>query len=203
MLAFGRVRVGSVYLIDNYDSFTYNVARYIRELAVDVIVVKNDELSLRELAACKPSAVVISPGPCTPAQAGISLDAINHLKADVPILGICLGHQAIGEAFGAMLMRAQRPMHGKVSVLSHASEGLFVGLPSTFQVARYHSLLLDKVSLPAELRIDAWSSDDATEVMAISHRTLPVHGLQFHPEAVLSEHGHALLERFLTLYKLV
>lgn len=195
--------MGSVFIIDNYDSFTYNVVRYLRELGADAQVVKNDQLTVSELEAKKPSALVISPGPCTPLQAGISLDAINRFKGRLPILGICLGHQAIGEVFGAKLVRAQRPMHGKVTALAHKGDGLFAGLAAPFNVTRYHSLLLDRRTLPSELRIDAWSSDDENEVMAISHLALAIHGLQFHPEAVLSEHGHALLQRFLTLYKLV
>lgn len=195
--------MGSVFIIDNYDSFTYNVVRYLRELGADAQVVKNDQLTVSELAAKKPSALVISPGPCTPMQAGISLDAINRFKGQLPILGVCLGHQAIGEALGATLVRAQRPMHGKVTALTHKGDGLFAGLAAPFNVTRYHSLLLDRQTLPSELRIDAWSSDDEAEVMAISHQALAIHGLQFHPEAVLSEHGHALFQRFLTLYKLV
>lgn len=195
--------MGSVFIIDNYDSFTYNVVRYLRELGADAQVVKNDQLTVSELGAKKPSALVISPGPCTPIQAGISLDAINRFRGQLPILGICLGHQAIGEAFGAKLVRAPRPMHGKVTALAHKGDGLFAGLAAPFNVTRYHSLLLDRQTLPSELRVDAWSSDDETEVMAISHQALAIHGLQFHPEAVLSEHGHALFQRFLTLYKLV
>lgn len=195
--------MGSVFIIDNYDSFTYNVVRYLRELGADAQVVKNDQLTVSELGAKKPSALVISPGPCTPIQAGISLDAINRFRGQLPILGICLGHQAIGEAFGAKLVRAPRPMHGKVTALAHKGDGLFAGLAAPFNVTRYHSLLLDRQTLPSELRVDAWSSDDETEIMAISHQALAIHGLQFHPEAVLSEHGHALFQRFLTLYKLV
>ena len=195
--------MGSVFIVDNYDSFTYNVVRYLRELGADAQVVKNDQLTVSELGAKKPSALVISPGPCTPLQAGISLDAINRFRGQLPILGICLGHQAIGEAFGAKLVRAPRPMHGKVTALAHKGDGLFAGLAAPFNVTRYHSLLLDRQTLPSELRVDAWSSDDETEVMAISHQALAIHGLQFHPEAVLSEHGHALFQRFLTLYKLV
>ena len=195
--------MGSVFIVDNYDSFTYNVVRYLRELGADAQVVKNDQLAVSELGAKKPSALVISPGPCTPLQAGISLDAINQFKGQLPILGICLGHQAVGEAFGAKLVRAQRPMHGKVTALAHNGDGIFAGLAAPFNVTRYHSLLLDRRTLPSELRVDAWSSDEESEVMAISHQALAIHGLQFHPEAVLSEHGHALFQRFLTLYKLV
>lgn len=195
--------MGTVFIIDNYDSFTYNVVRYLRELDADVQVVKNDQLSVAELVLKRPSALVISPGPCTPSQAGISLAAIERFKGVVPILGVCLGHQAIGEAFGATLVRARRPMHGKVTALAHSGYGLFEGLATPFRVTRYHSLLLDGQSLPPELRVDAWSNDDCSEVMAISHQTQALHGLQFHPEAVLSEHGHALFKRFLTLYKLV
>jgi anthranilate synthase component 2 len=201
-----------VVVIDNYDSFTFNVVQYLEELGAATQVIKNDELSLTELASLKPQALVISPGPGSPDCAGISLSAIEHFSSRIPILGICLGHQAIGQVFGAVVRQYDRPKHGKTSEIRHSGGVLFRDLPALFSVTRYHSLVLDNLSIPSNLKVDAWvneSSDLAlgshmvNEVMAISHTHLPVHGVQFHPESILSEHGHKLLNNFLTHYRLV
>ena len=191
-------------VIDNYDSFTYNVVRYLEELGASPLVVKNDAASLTELEALKPAGLVISPGPCTPNDAGITLEAIKHFSLQVPVLGVCLGHQAIAQAFGAKVVRADKVMHGKTSLIRHEGGALFDGLPSSFLVTRYHSLVVEAATLPRSLRVDAWVDVCATpDIMALSHRELPVYGVQFHPESVLSEHGHALLKNFLTLHNLV
>jgi len=182
-------------MIDNYDSFTYNLVQYLGELGCEVKVLRNDECSVDEAAALRPSHVVISPGPCTPNEAGISLALIGRLAGKVPLLGVCLGHQSIGQAFGGKVVRARRVMHGKVSQVRHDGRGVFAGLPSPFTATRYHSLVVERASLPAELEITAESEDG--EIMGLRHRSLPVQGVQFHPEAMLTEHGHAMLRNFL------
>ena len=182
-------------LIDNYDSFTYNLAQYFGELGAEVHVHRNDALTVAEIAAWQPSHLVISPGPCTPSEAGISVAAIKAFAGKIPILGVCLGHQAIGQAFGGRIVRAQRVMHGKLSAVAHDGRGVFTGLPSPFSVTRYHSLAVERATLPACLEVSATSEDG--EIMGVRHRELAVEGVQFHPEAILTEHGHALLENFL------
>ncbi|WP_299019021.1 aminodeoxychorismate/anthranilate synthase component II [uncultured Tepidimonas sp.] len=182
-------------MIDNYDSFTYNLVQYFGELGAEVEVFRNDEITLEGIAARAPDRLVISPGPCSPAEAGISVAAIRHFAGRVPILGVCLGHQSIGAAFGGNIVRARELMHGKTSVITTTQSGLFAGLPRQFTVNRYHSLAIDRATLPAVLTITAWCDDG--EIMGVQHRELPVHGVQFHPESVLSEHGHALLRNFL------
>jgi anthranilate synthase component 2 len=182
-------------MIDNYDSFTYNLVQYFGELGSEVKVLRNDECTVDEAAGLRPSHVVISPGPCTPNEAGISLALIGRLAGKVPLLGVCLGHQSIGQAFGGKVVRARHVMHGKVSQVRHAGKGVFAGLPSPFTATRYHSLVVERASLPAELEITAESEDG--EIMGLRHRSLPVEGVQFHPEAMLTEHGHAMLRNFL------
>ena len=182
-------------MIDNYDSFTYNLVQYLGELGCEVKVLRNDECTVEEAAALRPSHVVISPGPCTPSEAGISLALIGRLAGKVPLLGVCLGHQSIGQAFGGKVVRARQVMHGKVSQVRHDGRGVFAGLPSPFTATRYHSLAVQRASLPAELEITAESEDG--EIMGLRHRALPVEGVQFHPEAMLTEHGHAMLRNFL------
>ena len=182
-------------MIDNYDSFTYNLVQYFGELGADVRVARNDALTLDEVAALKPQHIVISPGPCTPAEAGISVPLIRRFAGTVPILGVCLGHQSIGQAFGGTVVRAQRVMHGKLSPVAHDGEGVFAGLPSPFQATRYHSLAIEPGTLPPELAVTATADDG--EIMGVRHRELAVEGVQFHPEAILTEHGHDLLRNFL------
>ena len=191
-------------MVDNYDSFTYNVVQYFGELKADVQVVRNDEVSVDDIAAQKPEYVVISPGPCTPNEAGISLAAVDYFAGKVPLLGICLGHQSIGQAFGGHIVRASEVMHGKVSPVYHNNTGVFSHLPSPFNATRYHSLVIDKESLPDCLEVTAWTQNDdgsIDEIMGVRHRELPVEGVQFHPESILTEHGHQLLDNFLKLYK--
>jgi len=187
-------------MIDNYDSFTYNLVQYLGSLGAEVVVKRNDRTSVEEIRSLKPDSIVISPGPCTPAQAGISVEVIKTFYRDVPILGVCLGHQSIGVAFGGRIVRAKRLMHGKVSQIHHTSEGVFRGIPSPFTAVRYHSLVIDRDSLPSELKITAWSEED-DEIMGVQHREYPLFGVQFHPESVLSEHGMKILENFLSLAK--
>ena len=182
-------------MVDNYDSFTYNIVQYFGELGAAVPVVRNDEVSLADIAEHAPTHLVISPGPCSPAEAGISVAAIQHFAGKLPILGVCLGHQAIGAAFGGKIVRAQQLMHGKTSVISTTQQGVFAGLPAQFTVNRYHSLAIERSSCPAELELTAWTDDG--EIMGVRHRSLPVQGLQFHPESILTEHGHAMLRNFL------
>jgi anthranilate synthase component 2 len=182
-------------LIDNYDSFTYNLVQYLGELGADVHVHRNDVLTLEQIAAWEPEQIVISPGPCTPGEAGISVPLIRRFAGTVPILGVCLGHQAIGQAFGGNIVRAARVMHGKVSPVAHDGRGVFTGLPSPLTATRYHSLAIERASMPACLEVTATSDDG--EVMGVRHREWPVEGVQFHPEAILTEHGHALLRNFL------
>jgi len=186
-------------LIDNFDSFTHNLARYFTELGANVEVVRNNALTLDDISRLAPSQLVISPGPCTPNEAGISLSAIEHFAGRIPILGVCLGHQAIGQVFGAKVVGAQEIKHGKVSALSHRNSGLFKDLPNTFNVTRYHSLVLDPTSLPSTINVDAWcdTAQGTKEIMAISHASYPVWGVQYHPESLLTEHGHSVLEAFL------
>lgn len=186
-------------MIDNYDSFTFNLVQYFGELGAEVKVVRNDELGVSDVEALKPSHVVLSPGPCTPNEAGITLETITRLAGKVPILGVCLGHQAIGQAFGGKVVRAPVPMHGKVSHIEHDGGGVFRELPSPFQATRYHSLVVARESMPDALEITAESEDGL--VMGLQHKSLPIHGVQFHPESIASEHGHALLKNFLDLAK--
>ena len=182
-------------LIDNYDSFTYNLVQYLGELGADVHVHRNDAIGIEQIAAWEPSAIVISPGPCTPNEAGISVPLIQRFAGRIPILGVCLGHQAIGQAFGGKIVRAGRVMHGKVSPVTHDGRGVFAELPSPFTATRYHSLAIERTTMPACLAITATADDG--EVMGVRHREWPVEGVQFHPEAILTEHGHALLRNFL------
>jgi anthranilate synthase component 2 len=184
-----------ILMVDNYDSFTYNIVQYFGELGAAVTVVRNDEVSLADIAAHAPTHLVISPGPCSPAEAGISVAAIQHFAGKRPILGVCLGHQAIGAAFGGKIIRAQQLMHGKTSVISTTQQGVFAGLPAQFTVNRYHSLAIERISCPAELELTAWTDDG--EIMGVRHKTLPIQGVQFHPESILTEHGHAMLKNFL------
>jgi len=183
-------------MIDNYDSFTYNLVQYLGELGEDVKVVRNDELSVDEIAALAPARIVVSPGPCTPNEAGVSLALIEHFKGRVPILGVCLGHQAIGQAFGGRVVHAKTLMHGKVSRIHHQGRGVFRGLPTPYEATRYHSLAIERDSCPADLEVTAWTEDG--EIMGVRHRRLAVEGVQFHPESILTQHGHALLRNFLT-----
>jgi anthranilate synthase component 2 len=184
-----------ILMIDNYDSFTYNIVQYFGELGAAVTVVRNDEITLADIAAHAPTHLVISPGPCSPAEAGISVAAIQHFAGKLPILGVCLGHQAIGAAFGGKIIRAQQLMHGKTSVISTTQQGVFAGLPAQFTVNRYHSLAIERSSCPAELELTAWTDDG--EIMGVRHKSLPIQGVQFHPESILTEHGHAMLKNFL------
>ena len=187
-------------MIDNYDSFTYNVVQYLGELGADVKVVRNDEISCAEIADLKPTKIVISPGPCTPNEAGISLAVVEQFSGVIPLLGICLGHQSIGQAFGGQIVRARAVMHGKTSTMHHHGSGVFNGLEQSFTATRYHSLVVDKDSLPDCFEITAWTQhDDGTvdEIMGLRHKTLAVEGVQFHPESILSQYGHELLQNFL------
>ena len=192
-------------MIDNYDSFTYNLVQYFGELGEDVRVARNDEITLEEIAALKPDHLVLSPGPCSPAEAGICVPAIRAFMGKLPILGVCLGHQSIGAALGGRIVRAQRQMHGKASTLSTDGEGVYAGLPREFSVIRYHSLVIERDTCPAELVVTSHSEDG--EIMGVRHRELagtatPLEGVQFHPESILSEHGHALLRNFVDMGRL-
>ena len=187
----------NVTLIDNYDSFTFNLVHYLGALGADVSVWRNDEISVADVLAAKPDAIVLSPGPCTPNEAGICLDLVRAASASTPLLGVCLGHQAIGQAFGGDIVRASAPMHGKLSRIAHNATGVFRGINGPFQATRYHSLLIERSTAPPELEITAETDDGA--IMGVAHRTLPVHGVQFHPESILSEHGHLMLRNFLDL----
>ncbi|MBL0888996.1 MAG: aminodeoxychorismate/anthranilate synthase component II [Gemmatimonadaceae bacterium] len=189
-------------VIDNYDSFTYNLVQYFGELGETLEVHRNDALRVDEVGAMQPEAIVVSPGPCAPKDAGISVDVIRRYGAEIPLLGVCLGHQAIGEAYGGVVTRAARVMHGKLSHIAHDSTGLFAGVPSPFGVMRYHSLVVERDTLPAELEITATAVDDPTEIHALQHRVHPVWGVQFHPESILTEHGRALLQNFLAMARL-
>lgn len=185
-----------ILLLDNYDSFVHNLARYLRELDEEVVVRRNDRVTVAEARAMAPEHLVLSPGPCTPAEAGVSNRLVEEL-ADVPVLGVCLGHQCVGHVFGGRVRRADRPMHGKASLVHHRGSGLFTGIASPFRAIRYHSLVVDAETVPSALEVAAWTEEG--EVMAVRHRERPVWGVQFHPEAVLTEHGHALLANFLAL----
>ena len=182
-------------MIDNYDSFTYNIVQYFGELGAEVEVFRNDEITVADIAARAPDLLVVSPGPCSPAEAGISVAAITHFAGKLPILGVCLGHQAIGAAFGGKIVRAQQLMHGKTSVITTTQQGVFADLPAQFVVNRYHSLAIEKSSCPEVLAVTAWTDDG--EIMGVRHKTLPIQGVQFHPESILTEHGHAMLKNFL------
>ena len=184
-----------IVLIDNYDSFVHNLARYVRELGGEAEVRRNDEITVEEVAARRPSHIIISPGPCTPREAGISNDLVRALASTTPILGVCLGHQCIGAAFGGRVVRADRPMHGKTSLIWHDGSGLFASVTSPFRATRYHSLVVESGSLPPALALTAWTDRD--EVMAVRHRDYPVVGVQFHPESVLTQFGHQILRNFL------
>ncbi|WP_373796203.1 aminodeoxychorismate/anthranilate synthase component II [Neisseria dentiae] len=182
-------------MIDNYDSFTYNIVQYFAELGQEVEVRRNDDITLEEISALKPQYLVIGPGPCTPKEAGISVAAMQHFAGKLPIMGICLGHQTIGEAFGGNVVRAKTLMHGKVSPVCHLNKGMFHNLPNPVTCTRYHSLVIDRPTLPNCLEITAWTDDG--EIMGVRHKTLPIEGVQFHPEALLTEHGHEMLANFL------
>ena len=186
-----------VVMIDNYDSFTYNLVQYLGELGQEVRVFRNDRVGVDEIEALGPSHIVISPGPCTPAEAGISKAVIAHFAGKVPVLGVCLGHQAIGEVFGGKVIRAERLMHGKTSLIHHDGRGLFAGVPNPFEATRYHSLIIARDSMPADLELTAWT--DAGEIMGVRHRRFAVEGVQFHPESILTRVGHDLLRNFLKL----
>ncbi|GGP19325.1 aminodeoxychorismate/anthranilate synthase component II [Silvimonas iriomotensis] len=182
-------------MIDNYDSFTYNLVQYFGELKQDVVVYRNDEITLAEIEALKPKYLVVSPGPCSPLEAGISVAAIEHFAGKLPILGVCLGHQSIGQAYGGNIIHAQTLMHGKTSLVTHTGKGVFKDLPSPFTATRYHSLVIERATLPDCLEITAWTDDG--EIMGVRHKTLPIEGVQFHPESILTEHGHQMLDNFL------
>jgi len=187
-------------MIDNYDSFTYNIVQYLGELNADVKVVRNDEVTVEQIRALKPEKLVISPGPCTPREAGVSMAAIEAFAGEIPILGVCLGHQAMGAVFGGRVVRARQVMHGKISQIFHNGTSVFRGLPSPFNATRYHSLVIERDTLPDCLEITAWTQlEDGSidEIMGVRHKTLPVEGVQFHPESILTEHGHAMLKNFL------
>ncbi|GHA24130.1 anthranilate synthase component II [Oceanisphaera arctica] len=189
-------------MIDNYDSFTYNLVQYFGELGQEVLVRRNDDITLSEMADLQPDGLVISPGPCTPFEAGVSLSAIEHFAGRLPILGVCLGHQAIAQAYGGKVVRARQVMHGKTSAIRHTGQGLFAGLPDPLTVTRYHSLVVEAHSLPDCFELTAWTENEAgerDEIMGMQHRSLPLHSVQFHPESILTEGGHRLLNNFLSL----
>jgi anthranilate synthase component II len=192
-----------ILMIDNYDSFTYNLVQYFGELGAAMRVFRNDELGIADIEKLAPSHIIISPGPCTPKEAGISVPTIKHFAGKIPILGVCLGHQSIGEAFGGDIVRAKRVMHGKISQIHHRGEGVFKGLNNPFNATRYHSLVIKQETLPACLQVTAWTQNpdgSIEEIMGVKHRTLPLEGVQFHPESILTEHGHQLLKNFLDSY---
>ena len=186
-------------MIDNYDSFTFNIVQYFGELGADVRVIRNDEIDVAGIAALGPEQLVISPGPCTPAEAGVSVDAIKAFAGKLPILGVCLGHQSIGQAFGGRIVHAREVMHGKTSAIRHRSVGVFTDLPDPFEATRYHSLVIERDSLPDCLEVTAWTERDGVpdEIMGVRHRELDIQGVQFHPESILTEHGHQMLKNFL------
>ena len=190
-------------MVDNYDSFTYNLVQYLGELGQDVLVYRNDEIDLAKVAELKPDHIVISPGPCTPNEAGISVPLIKEFAGKIPLLGVCLGHQSIGQAFGGNIVHAKQLMHGKTSLIYHKDAGVFKGLPNPYTATRYHSLVIEKETLPDCLEITAWTQDangEFDEIMGVRHKTLAVEGVQFHPESVLTEYGHELLKNFLQAY---
>jgi len=187
-------------MIDNYDSFTYNLVQYLGELGAQVEVHRNDQITLEQIEALNPERIMISPGPCTPNEAGISMQVIRHYAGKLPLLGVCLGHQSIGQVFGGKIIHAKQIMHGKTSMIHHHSTGVFAGLTNPYEATRYHSLVIEKSSLPECLEITAWTEDDngdLDEIMGVRHKTLPIEGVQFHPESILTQHGHDLLANFL------
>lgn len=189
-----------ILMVDNYDSFTYNLVQYLAELGADVHVIRNDELTVEQVKALKPEKIVVSPGPCTPNEAGISVQLIQEIAGVVPVLGICLGHQSIGQAFGGKIVRAREVMHGKLSAINHSNEGVFKNLSIPFDATRYHSLVIEKETLPDCLEITSWTEDEdgsMDEIMGVRHKELDIEGVQFHPESILSQHGHDLLRNFL------
>jgi anthranilate synthase component 2 len=189
-----------ILMIDNYDSFTYNIVQYLAELKADVQVYRNDEISIADIERLAPEKIVISPGPCTPNEAGISVEVITHFAGRLPILGVCLGHQSIAQAFGGKIVRAKQVMHGKTSPMHHSNSGVFAELTNPFEATRYHSLVIEQISLPSCLEITAWTENEdgsLDEIMGVRHKTLPIEGVQFHPESILTEHGHDLLNNFL------
>ena len=188
-----------ILVIDNYDSFTYNLVQYLGELGAEVEVRRNDAIAVEEVGELGPEAIVLSPGPCTPAEAGVTVPIIQRWGAQLPILGVCLGHQAIGEAYGGRVVRARRVMHGKTSLVEHDGSGVFAGVPSPVEVMRYHSLVIEPESLPSELTVVATATDGPDEIHAVRHRTHPVYGVQFHPESVLTQHGKRMLANFLQI----
>ncbi|MCL5668898.1 MAG: aminodeoxychorismate/anthranilate synthase component II [Gammaproteobacteria bacterium] len=188
-------------MIDNYDSFTYNLVQYLGELGADVRVFRNDQITLAEIKQLAPAQIVISPGPCTPNEAGVSVDAVKQFAGKIPLLGVCLGHQSIGQAFGGKIVHARELMHGKTSMIHHTGKGVFKGLPNPFEATRYHSLVIEKKSLPECLEITAWTENEKgemDEIMGVRHKTLAVEGVQFHPESILTQYGHELLKNFLS-----
>lgn len=197
-----RDNVSMLLMIDNYDSFTYNLVQYLGELGADVVVHRNDQISIKQIETLAPERIVISPGPCTPNEAGISIDTIKTFAGRIPILGVCLGHQSIGQAFGGRIVHARSIMHGKTSMIHHSDVGVFHGLPQPFEATRYHSLVIEKASLPDCLEITAWTEDPKVgmdEIMGVRHKTMAVEGVQFHPESILTGCGHELLRNFLTM----
>ena len=184
-----------ILMIDNYDSFTYNLVQYLGELGCDVKVARNDELTVDAIEKLAPERIVISPGPCTPNEAGVSLELVRRMAGRVPLLGVCLGHQAIGQAFGGRVVHAKTLMHGKISAIHHSGKGVFRGLPTPYNATRYHSLAIERATCPAELEVTAWTEDG--EIMGVRHQSMKVEGVQFHPESILTEHGHKLLANFL------
>ncbi len=187
-------------MIDNYDSFTFNLVQYFAELGEQVKVIRNDELTVAQIAALAPARIVISPGPCTPSEAGVSVEVLQAFAGKLPMLGVCLGHQSIGQAFGGKVVRAGRIMHGKTSRIHHAGQGLFAGIPAAFEATRYHSLVVERASLPDCLEMTAWTEHEdgsIEEIMGLRHREFPIQGVQFHPESILTQHGHAMLKNFL------
>ena len=190
-------------MIDNYDSFTYNIVQYFGELNQEVKVVRNDQVTLEQIERWQPKYLVIGPGPCSPTEAGISIPAINHFAGKIPLLGVCLGHQAIGQAFGGNIIRANTVMHGRLSDMHHSSKGIFSNLPSPFAATRYHSLVIEQESLPECLEVTCWTNQadgSIEEIMGVKHKTLAVEGVQFHPESILSQHGHQIFKNFLEIY---
>jgi len=190
-------------MIDDYDSFTYNIVQYFGELNQEVKVVRNDQVTLEDIERWQPKYLVIGPGPCSPSEAGISIPAINHFAGKIPLLGVCLGHQSIGQAFGGKIVRAKTVMHGRLSDMYHSNKGIFINLPSPFSATRYHSLVIDQETLPDCLEVTCWTNEadgSMEEIMGVKHKTLPVEGVQFHPESILSQHGHQIFKNFLDIY---
>jgi anthranilate synthase component II len=186
-----------ILVVDNYDSFTYNLVQYLGELGAEVKVVRNDEITLAQIEALKPERILVSPGPCSPTEAGISCDVIRHFGSRLPLFGVCLGHQAIGQVYGGRVVRAGRLMHGKTSPIEHTGQGVLAGMPNPFEAIRYHSLLVERATLPAELELTAWTAEG--EIMGVQHRTFPVVGVQFHPESILTQDGKRILQNFLRM----